>query len=195
MPYVRGFLNIVSPGHPDNSLPGGGGQVDPGYGVEEGRPGHELPPGIWGGSGSLPPHVDNSLPPPPPGIWPKPVSIWPPTPLPPNYPMPPGSIWPPVGSPSHPIAPGSPGAPDNTLPTPPGGSAGQLPSGGRPPTAGQLPSGGGGHVDNSLPSQKYLVAIVSVSAGGGLKVVGYTVVDPSLSPGQLPVPPPTAQPK
>jgi hypothetical protein len=38
-----------------------------------------------------------------------------------------------------------------------------------------------------LPSQKYLVAIVAVSAGGGLQVVGYTVVDPSLSVG-LPLP-------
>jgi hypothetical protein len=43
-----------------------------------------------------------------------------------------------------------------------------------------------------LPSQKFLVAIVAVSAGGGLEVVGYTVVDPSLSvgyplPGQPPV--------
>jgi hypothetical protein len=31
-----------------------------------------------------------------------------------------------------------------------------------------------------LPSQKFLVAICAVSAGGGLKVIGYTVVDPSL---------------
>jgi len=36
---------------------------------------------------------------------------------------------------------------------------------------------------HDLPSQKFLVAIVAVSAGGGLKVIGYTVVDPSLSPG------------
>jgi hypothetical protein len=33
-----------------------------------------------------------------------------------------------------------------------------------------------------------LVAIVAVSAGGGLEVVGYTVVDPSLSVG-YPLPP------
>jgi hypothetical protein len=38
-----------------------------------------------------------------------------------------------------------------------------------------------------LPSQKFLVAIVSVSAGGGLKVIGYTVVDPSLDVG-MPLP-------
>jgi hypothetical protein len=36
---------------------------------------------------------------------------------------------------------------------------------------------------HDLPSQKFLVAIVAVSAGGGLQVIGYTVVDPSLSPG------------
>jgi len=40
---------------------------------------------------------------------------------------------------------------------------------------------------HDLPSQKFLVAIVAVSAGGGLKVVGYTVVDPSLSAG-MPLP-------
>jgi hypothetical protein len=42
--------------------------------------------------------------------------------------------------------------------------------------------------DHGLPSQKFLVAIVAVSAGGGLEVVGYTVVDPSLSVG-YPLPP------
>jgi hypothetical protein len=43
---------------------------------------------------------------------------------------------------------------------------------------------------HDLPSQKFLVAIVAVSAGGGLRVVGYTVVDPSLSAGMpLPTPP------
>jgi hypothetical protein len=47
---------------------------------------------------------------------------------------------------------------------------------------------------NGLPSQKFLVAIVAASAAGGLKVVGYTVVDPSLSVG-YPLPPPVAQPK
>jgi hypothetical protein len=113
------------------------------------------PPGYWGGV--APPVIDNTLPPPPPGIWPPPVGIWPPTPLPPDYPMPPGSIWPSPGHPAHPIAPGGPPPhPDQGLP------------GDQP-----LP----GH---DLPSQKFLVAIVAVSAGVQ-KVVGYTVVDPSLS--------------
>jgi len=57
---------------------------------------------------------------------------------------------------------------------------------------------------HDLPSQKFLVAIVAVSAAGGARVVGYTVVDPSLSVG-YPLPsvpgapnqdlPPTAQPR
>jgi hypothetical protein len=46
------------------------------------------------------------------------------------------------------------------------------------------PQIGGGPV---LPSPKYLVAIVATSSDGGLKVIGYTVVDPSLSVG-LPLP-------
>jgi hypothetical protein len=112
------------------------------------------------------------MPPPPPGIWPPPASIWPPIALPPDYPMPPGSIWPPVHPPvvgGGPVVP-PPGV-DNTLP--PG-------------------------VDNSLPptggtSSKYLVAIVGASQGGGLTVIGYTVVDPSLSVG-MPLPP-APQPK
>jgi hypothetical protein len=148
-----------APGGPDNSLPG-------------------VPPGIWGGA---PPFVDNTLPPPPPGIWPPPVGIWPPIQLPPGHPMPPGSIWPPVvdntlpgyGRPSHPISGG--GAPPGPsqgpgFPTPP------IAPGGPPPQVNPGP-GAPGH---DLPSQKFLVAICAVSAGGGLKVIGYTVVDPSL---------------
>jgi hypothetical protein len=185
MPFVSGFLKVRHPGdRVDNSLPGGENPVDPGYGIGEGRPDNSLPGGGY---------IDNTLPPPP-GIWPPPVGIWPPTPLPPNYPMPPGSIWPSPGVPTHPIAPGgSPGTPDNSLPRPPGRPDNSLP---RPPgTPDNTLPGGGERPDNSLPSQKYLVAIVGVSSSGGLKVVGYTVVDPSLSPGQLPVMPPTAQPK
>jgi hypothetical protein len=41
---------------------------------------------------------------------------------------------------------------------------------------------------HDLPSQKFLVAIVAASAAGGLQVIGYTVVDPSLSVG-YPLPP------
>jgi hypothetical protein len=134
---------ILVPGGPDNSLP-------------------QPPPGYWGGV--APPVIDNTLPPPPPGIWPPPVSIWPPTPLPPDYPMPPGSVWPSPGHPAHPIAPGgAPPHPDQGLPGAPS----------RP--------------DHGLPSQKFLVAIVAASQGGGLRVVGYTVVDPSLSVG-MPLP-------
>jgi hypothetical protein len=72
--------------------------------------------------------------------------------------MPPGSIWPPVGRPDQGLPP-SPGRPDQGLP----------PVHGRP--------------DHGLPSNKFLVAICAISAGGGLQVIGYTVVDPSLSPG------------
>jgi hypothetical protein len=45
-----------------------------------------------------------------------------------------------------------------------------------------------GRPGQGLPSQKYLVAIVAASAAGGLKVIGYTVVDPSLDVG-MPLPP------
>jgi hypothetical protein len=107
-------------------------------------------------------NIDNSLPPPP-GIWPPPVGIWPPVELPPGYPMPPGSIWPPVF--------------DNALP------------GGEHPSHPIAPGGGsGGSPDQGLPSKKFLVAIVAASAAGGLKVVGYTVVDPSLHVGGGPMP-------
>jgi hypothetical protein len=134
---------ILVPGGPDNSLP-------------------QPPPGYWGGV--APPVIDNTLPPPPPGIWPPPVSIWPPTPLPPDYPMPPGSIWPSPGHPSHPIAPGGP-----------------------PPVVGGGPAVPPGTPAHPISSPKYLVAIVAASQGGGLRVVGYTVVDPSLSVG-MPLP-------
>ena len=166
MPFVSGFLRLRRDGHPDQGLPGVEGPVDPDYGLEEG-------------------HIDNTLPMPPPGIWPPPVSIWPPTPLPPDYPMPPGSIWPPVrpDRPSHPIAPGgAPGRPDQGLPRPPGAPDQGLPG---------APAG----PEHPITSSKYLVAIVGLSQGGGLKVIGYTVVDPSLSPTHPIAPPPTAQPK
>jgi hypothetical protein len=39
-----------------------------------------------------------------------------------------------------------------------------------------------GTPEHPITSGKFLVAIVGASQGGGLKVVGYTVVDPSLSP-------------
>ena len=140
---------------------------------EGGRPDQGLPPGEGPvdpdyGIGSE--HPDHELPAPPPGIWPPPVSIWPPAPLPPDYPMPPGSIWPPV-RPVRPdqALPRPPGTPDQGLPGTPGTPDQGLP---RPP----------GTPDQGLPSQKFLVAIVAKSATG-FKVIGYTVVDPSLHPG------------
>jgi hypothetical protein len=113
--------------------------------------------------------------------------------------MPPGSIWPPV----HPVDPGygqgHPLPPHAGQPLPPGGerpdqglpgegSPPDRPEQGLPPHAGQPLPPAHGRPDQGLPSQKFLVAIVAASAAGGLKVVGYTVVDPSLSVG-LPLPP------
>jgi len=163
MPFVSGFLRLRRGGHPDNSLPGVDGPVDPDFGIDEGA------------------GIDNSLPmpTPPPGIWPPPVGIWPPTPLPPDFTMPPGSIWPPV----------RPDRPDQGLPRPPGAPVRPdqgLP--GTPPAPDQSLPGAGGTPSHPITSQKYLVAIVGASQGGGLKVVGYTVVDPSLRPSR-PLPP------
>jgi hypothetical protein len=181
MPFVSGFLRMRRGGHPDNTLPGGDGLVDPGYGIDEG-----------GGVGIWPGLPDNELPKPPPGIWPPPVSIWPPTPLPPDYPMPPGSIWPPV----------VPDRPSQGLPMPPARPDQGLP--GQPPAPDQGLPGAPARPDHGLPSQKFLVAIVALGAGGG-RVIGYTVVDPSLSPTHPIAPgaparpdqglPPTAQPR
>lgn len=152
---------------------------DGSYIITGGGPNQDLP----AAPGRPPGHIDNSLPPPP-GLWPPPTEVWPPIALPPGYPMPPGSIWPPTGIATHPIAPGgerpsqglppTPGHPDNSLPVQPGHPDQSLPP-------------AHGHPDQSLPSQKYLVAIVAVSAAGGLQVIGYTCVDPSLSCG-MPLP-------
>jgi hypothetical protein len=111
MPRVRvsgGYLNVsrVSPGTPDQGLPGGEGPVDPGYGIDSGlRPDNTLPGGdlgFWGGQ--APPHVDNTLP----GL---PVGPNQDLPLPPNYPdnsLPPiegHPETPPPLIPAHPIYP------------------------------------------------------------------------------------------
>jgi hypothetical protein len=139
-----------------------GGRPDQGLPGGGGEIDNTLPGGGWGGG-----EIDNTLPPPP-GIWPPPTTIWPPIALPPDYPMPPGSVWPPVRPPhaGHPL--------------PPGGIAGQpLPPAPGRPDAGLPP----GHA----PSGKFLVAIVAAAAGG-LRVIGYTVVDPSLDVG-MPLPP------
>jgi hypothetical protein len=180
MPPVIGYLRRLR-------RHGGGGPVDPDYGVDEGEvpvdPEWGVDEGAGVGGGPIVPPSHKPLPKPPPGIWPPPTEIWPPVALPPDFPMPPGSIWPPVGGTKPlPRPPGSPGSPDQGLP-------------GAPPTAGQLPSGGRPtRPDQGLPSQKFLVAIVAVGAGGP-RVIGYTVVDPSLSPGHELPEPPTAQPK
>ena len=151
---------IIVPGGPDNSLPGMGGRpVDPGYGIEEGRPSHPIarPPGpVDPGYGvPLPPVIDNGLPgsghrpdnslpptypvrpdnslPVAPGVWPKP-------------PMPP-TVWPPLPPlyPSHPIYPVPPNV-DNTLPP---GVDNTLP--GTPPGVDNTLPGSPPGVDNTLP--------------------------------------------
>jgi hypothetical protein len=90
MPRVKGFLRIIK------RRPGGGGPVDPDYGVDEGD--------IEGGGGE----IDHELPEPPPGIWPPPTIGHPVHPIAPggspgtpgHLPAPPpGAIWPPVTSP------------------------------------------------------------------------------------------------
>src|SRR6185437_14817010 len=117
MPFVSGFLHVREPGSPDNSLPGVGGPVDPGYGIGQ------------GGS------IDNSLPMPPPGTWPPPSPAHPIVPAPPG--TPPGAIWPSPGRPSQglPVQPGHPAHPlppggsvDNELPQPPPQAGNELPS-------------------------------------------------------------------
>jgi hypothetical protein len=135
---------------------------------------------------SRPPYIDNSLPPPP-GLWPPPTEIWPPIALPPGYPMPPGSIWPPTHPPDPGYGQGHPAPPVAGMPLPgaPGHPANPPPLGPGHPDAG-LPVGPG-HPGNALPSVKYLVAIVGGSASSGWKVIGYTVVDPSLTVG-MPLP-------
>jgi hypothetical protein len=92
MPYVKGFLNIVEGG-----IDGSGPGID-----------NSLP-------GGLPPMIDNSLPLPPPGVWP------PLTPGNPIRPVRPDNSLP--GSQPHPdhgLPGGSGGHPDNTLPLQPG---------------------------------------------------------------------------
>jgi hypothetical protein len=112
MPYVSGFLRVrEGGGNIDNTLPGHEGSVDPGYGIDLGH------------------GIDNSLPEPPPGIWPPPSHSRPVVPIIDNtLPVQPGTIWP---------SPGKPARPDNTLPTPPSG---------QPPRP-----------DHTLPSQKYWI--------------------------------------
>ena len=120
MPRVRGFLHILSSGHPDHSLPEG----------PTGHPDQGLPEG----ESPVDPGYGLELPSPPPGVWPPPVIAHPIVPAPPG--TPPGAIWPPVapshpwqppsgstppasgaGTPSHPIA-GQPGEPSHPVALP-----------------------------------------------------------------------------
>ena len=104
MPYVSGFLRVrEGGGNIDNELPGHEGPVDPGYGIDLGA------------------GIDNSLPEPPPGIWPPPSHNRPIVPIGPDNTLPvqPGTIWPSPGQPARPdnTLPGQPPRPDNTLPS------------------------------------------------------------------------------
>ena len=102
MPYVSGFLRVREGGHPDNELPEHGGGIDPGYGINLGA------------------GIDNSLPEPPPGIWPPPSHSRPIVPIIDNtLPVAPGTIWPSPGKPPRPdnTLPGQPPRVDNTLPS------------------------------------------------------------------------------
>jgi len=164
MPYVRGFLNIVEGGdggRPDNSLPGS-------------QPG-----------------IDNSLPEPPPGIWPPPSIGNPIVPIGPDNSLPvqPGTIWPSPGRPNRPdnSLPGSGARPDQGLPPSPGHpGGGPMPGGERPDNT--LPGGQGGSIDNSLPSKTYWMLAYCPATGWV-----FIAVDPSLRPG-MPLPP-HAEPK
>lgn len=125
MPFVTGFLRVRHGGHPDNELPEGEGPVDPGYGIDAGgRPDQGLPP-----------YIDNTLPTPPPGVWPPPSIERPIVPVHPDNTLPvqPGTIWP---------SPGRPNRPDNSL-----------------------PGGSGGEINNGLPSQTFWMVAYCPSLG------------------------------
>jgi hypothetical protein len=206
MPFVKGFLNIVGAGGPDNSLPGGGagidnslpgveGPVDPGYGYplppvinnglpSPGRPAHPIYP-------TYPVDPDYGLPSAP-GVWPEPpIGTWPP---------------PPPVRPSHPIYPTRPTDPDYGLDTGhrpsnelPGEGEGEehpdqgLPGRGPRPSHPIHPGGGGAHPDHELPMPPGAVwPPLPPSVQGPVMCfvwivgVGYrwTVIDPSLTPDQ-----------
>jgi hypothetical protein len=155
------------------------GPVDPGFGggIGAGHPGNALPPGF--------PPIGDTLPEPPPGVWPPLTPSAPIQPAPPW--VPPGAIWPPVAPPVHgpiggrPVDPGyggglEPGHPGAGLPVGPG-----HPDAGLPPVPGHP---GGGPIE---PKTYWVVA--------GIPGVGwrYCAIDPSLTVG-YPLPP-TAEPR
>lgn len=71
-----GWLNLKVGGRPGQGLPGGGGPVDPGWGVDEGEPPEVGIPGF--------PTPPIEIPEPPPGIWPPPTPSHPIQPVPPE---------------------------------------------------------------------------------------------------------------
>lgn len=168
------YITLLGSGGPgiDNSLPGQGGNY----------PDHGLP--------VPPPLVDNSLPRPPPGVFPPPSISHPIVPVPPGTSVPPGVIWPPVW----------PNRPDNSLPKPPVRPDHSLP-GSQPEVDNELP-GEQPEVDNELPQQppypSHPIAnntywMLCYTPNLGWK---YVSVDPNLRPDQgLPQPQPTPTPQ
>lgn len=172
MPYVSGFL-IEGPVDPSFGRPGGGHRpADPGYGIDLGA------------------GIDNSLPAPPPGVFPPPIiGGGPIVPAPPG--TPPGVIWPPLWSPVDPgYGAGRPLPPHiGGGPAVPPAHVGGGPMPGTPPVVGGGPATPPARPDNTLPSQVYWVVV-------GVPGIGwrYCAIDPSLSVGGGPVMP-GAQPK
>jgi hypothetical protein len=157
---VKRFLatvNIIKElgggGHPGNELPEGGGEVDPGYGVEApafpshpimpvppggGAPSHPIAPG--GPSYPIWVRPDNSLP----GSGGRPAR--------PDHGLPGGSGRPPRPDQGLPGSGGRPPRPDQGLPGSGGRPDNSLPgTGGRPPRPDHSLPGSGGRPDNSLP--------------------------------------------
>jgi hypothetical protein len=177
-----------------------------------------LPPGIWGGPGSLPggnypsqglPPTAGQLPVRPP--WQQqPPTIWPPGPVDPEWGVPAGE------APSHPIyipvvpdntLPGEPPRVDNTLPEVPGHPppADAPPGTVYPPIAG-APAGNAWLKTETIPGvgHRYVMATFPASGAPDQGLPGSPdhpsqgpVVPPGQPPtaGQLPSGPPTAQPR
>jgi hypothetical protein len=208
---ARGYWAYITPVEGGGGRPGGGGPVDPDWGVDEGGyPDQGLPGGGWGGR---PPHVGNRPPgsgrPPHVGggpAWPeRPVDPgwgWggserpghlparPGRPVDPDYGVGEGSagqlpVWP--VDPTHPIAPPIPGEPSPPIDPPPGTIWPPLPP--------------------SVPEGKVFAAVL-IASSSGKKAFHYVVLDiPPAAPDQgLPpteggehpdqgAPPPVATPK
>lgn len=109
MPFVSGYLKVGQPGHPDQGLPDGESETDPGYGIEVGggHPDNGLPP-------LSPNRPNNGLPTPPP-VFPPPTPSHPIVIAPPG--TPPGTIWPSPGTPDNSLPGGQGGQVDNSLPS------------------------------------------------------------------------------